>query len=370
MNLSRSLASLASLIVLAACPAAAHAQGSLTPPPGPPAPVMKSLDQLEPRTPLSLATTPGDADSVFLITAPGSYYLTGPLSVPAAFSGIEVASDGVTIDLAGFTISGQTDSHYGINAAPSPRRSLTVRNGSIRTMGREGVYAPATARDNVFEHLVISGGGRAGIWAGNAIVRDCAVSQCTGIGIFLQGQSGSSVEGCVASGNTDGIIVFNGLISRSSAIGNTNMGLSVGNSGSIRDCHVEGSVTGVNGANLSVTGCTIRNCTDGISVNIACQISGNLIVASPLATGTTGIRIGNSGHRVEGNNIFRMAIGIRATGAGNLILGNSFRETTTALNVVAGNRVGTLLTGTSSAAINGNTGGGLGTTDPNANLIY
>ncbi len=39
-------------------PCALHAQGSLTPPPGPPAPVMKTLDQVEARTPLN-AGQPG-----------------------------------------------------------------------------------------------------------------------------------------------------------------------------------------------------------------------------------------------------------------------------------------------------------------------
>jgi hypothetical protein len=41
------------------------AQGSLTPPPGAPAPTMKTLDQIEARTPISSAP--------FTISAPGSY---------------------------------------------------------------------------------------------------------------------------------------------------------------------------------------------------------------------------------------------------------------------------------------------------------
>jgi hypothetical protein len=43
------------------------AQGSLTPP-GAPAPAMKTLAQIEPRTPI--------ASAPFTISAPGSYYLT------------------------------------------------------------------------------------------------------------------------------------------------------------------------------------------------------------------------------------------------------------------------------------------------------
>src|SRR6188768_715136 len=72
------------------------AQGSLTPPAGAPAPVMKSLDQIEARTPISSAP--------FTITAPGSYYLIGNLSVSSG-NAIVIATNDVTLDLNGFTIS-------------------------------------------------------------------------------------------------------------------------------------------------------------------------------------------------------------------------------------------------------------------------
>jgi hypothetical protein len=55
-----------------------HAQGSLTPPPGAPAPVMKSLDQVEARTPV-VAGQPEVAingSGTITISQPGSYYLT------------------------------------------------------------------------------------------------------------------------------------------------------------------------------------------------------------------------------------------------------------------------------------------------------
>ena len=57
--------SLPSIIVLAA---------SLTPP-GAPAPTMKSLAQIEPRTAVNAANTPGDAGNLFIISNSGSYYL-------------------------------------------------------------------------------------------------------------------------------------------------------------------------------------------------------------------------------------------------------------------------------------------------------
>ena len=72
-----------------------HAQGSLTPP-GAPAPTMKSLAQIEPRTPISSAP--------FTISVPGSYYLTTNVTVSAG-DAIIIAANNVTLDLNGFTIS-------------------------------------------------------------------------------------------------------------------------------------------------------------------------------------------------------------------------------------------------------------------------
>src|SRR5437870_4623321 len=73
----------------------ALAQGSLTPP-GAPAPSMKTLAQIEPRTAISSAP--------YVISLPGSYYLTTNVSV-AASNAITISANQVTLDLNGFTIS-------------------------------------------------------------------------------------------------------------------------------------------------------------------------------------------------------------------------------------------------------------------------
>src|SRR4029077_17462440 len=78
----------------------AFGQGSLTPP-GAPAPTMKTLAQIEPRIEINATNPPGDADSSFKITQPGSYYLTGNLTGVASKHGIKIAANDVTLDLMG-----------------------------------------------------------------------------------------------------------------------------------------------------------------------------------------------------------------------------------------------------------------------------
>src|SRR5947208_16830687 len=67
-------------VLYALCPlSSTFAQGSLTPP-GPPTPTFKTLQQVEPRTPIDATHTPGEGDNQFVINSPGSYYLTGNIT--------------------------------------------------------------------------------------------------------------------------------------------------------------------------------------------------------------------------------------------------------------------------------------------------
>ncbi|MCU0858595.1 MAG: hypothetical protein MUC65_09365 [Pontiellaceae bacterium] len=94
-NINRHIAALALFAAVILHPSSSPAQGSLTPP-GAPAPTMKTLAQVEPRTPIDNAP--------FTISAPGSYYLTTNLTV-AGGDAITIAASGVTLDLNGFTIA-------------------------------------------------------------------------------------------------------------------------------------------------------------------------------------------------------------------------------------------------------------------------
>src|SRR5262245_48602298 len=80
--------------------------GDLGPPAGPVAPTMKPLTEVEPRIAINATNTPGDADSLYRITQPGSYYLTGNVQGVASKSALEIDASGVTVDLMGFTLEG------------------------------------------------------------------------------------------------------------------------------------------------------------------------------------------------------------------------------------------------------------------------
>jgi parallel beta-helix repeat protein len=181
----------------------AFAQGSLTPP-GAPAATMKTLDQVEPRTPISSAP--------YTISQPGSYYLSTNLT--STGHGVAIAASGVTLDLMGFTLSGDRGSlDYGVfldGAPDSAIRNVVVRNGIVRNFGH-GVHAEYT-QDSRFERLItatnLSSGiylnGSSGRCDGNTIA-DCTISDNASYGVYLNGSSGqcdgNTIANCTISGN-------------------------------------------------------------------------------------------------------------------------------------------------------------------------
>jgi hypothetical protein len=101
---------------------------------------------------LAGGVTPGDAPGFpVTISVPGSYRLSGDLTVPNAdTTAIRVTADNVNIDLNGFSIIGPvvctgipvtscspTGTGIGVNA--DLQRDITVVNGSVRGMGSYGI---------------------------------------------------------------------------------------------------------------------------------------------------------------------------------------------------------------------------------------
>src|SRR5213078_103728 len=91
-------------------------------------------DQIEPRIDLqnapASAVTTTNANYHFIITQPGSYYLSANLGVTKP-NGIQINAEGVTLDLNGFEISRSSGSGDGIEI-PGTSHRTSVRNGSIK----------------------------------------------------------------------------------------------------------------------------------------------------------------------------------------------------------------------------------------------
>jgi hypothetical protein len=103
------------LLALALTISFAFSQGPLLPPAAP-APSMKSLDQIEPRIPISATTT---------VTTSGSYYLTSDVA-----GQILINTNDVTLDLNGFAVRITTDAD-GIGINGTSFKNITIRNGSV-----------------------------------------------------------------------------------------------------------------------------------------------------------------------------------------------------------------------------------------------
>jgi parallel beta helix pectate lyase-like protein len=317
--------------------------GSLDPP-GTPGPTMRTLTEVEPRTPISALP--------FTITQPGSYYLTGNLSGSV---GITINADDVTLDLGGFALTGVGAAGSGVSVqSPGNRKNLAVVNGTIRGWGERGVSA-LNVTNSRLHGLRAYGNGSTGIYFGQGAIEDCVAQSNGGGGIVsysvvhnsvaLQntgtGISGFVIDGCVARQNTgagiaaidasvtitactsrenggDGFTVFAGTITNCSAFNNGN------------------DLDGGNGIN-AFGACTIRGCTvagnhgDGIQVSEQALVIDNTCAYNGTGSGIvgSGIHATGSRNRIESNHVTNGPgnddFGITADSSlgGNLILRNS-----------------------------------------------
>ncbi len=175
-----SLAAVVLLSTLSGQLLTAFAQGSLTPP-GAPAPTMKTLTQVEPRTPISSAP--------FTISVPGSYYLTTNLTVTTG-DAITIGASGVTLDLGGFSIfsTAPTATGSGIKLN-SGVRDVTIVNGFIRggVTYSDGVYSGPGFQYGIYY---------SGMGPLNTRVARVSVSGCLTYGINL-GWQVVAVDSCI-----------------------------------------------------------------------------------------------------------------------------------------------------------------------------
>ncbi len=248
--------------------AAVFAQGVFPPPSAPTVPLMKSLDQIEPRTPISSLP--------FTINAPGSYYLTKNLQFSdASGNAITIASSDVTLDLGGFTLS-STAAVTGSAIATTAVSGLKIFNGSISgnttvaitgtepnrtwtvTAGGFAIGVNSFAEGTQVHDLVIRGCRNNALVASNkSVVERVNAISCGQSGIVA---TGGSVSGCTSSGNAfQGIFAANGTVTNSTANSNGLGGID-GIGMTVSSCTaVSNGGAGISADNGSVSRCTFSS---------------------------------------------------------------------------------------------------------------
>jgi hypothetical protein len=352
--------------------------GSLTPPGGPVSPTMKTLSEVEPRIAINATNTPGDADSLYKITQPGSYYLTGNIQGVAAKHGIEITAGGVTLDLNGFDLLGVAGSLDGVSTTVAGLTNIAVVNGSVRSWGDEGVDLGTLAAINCrVSGLLASGNTGTGILVDNGCtVTNCSAYQNTVSGIIAG--SGCTVSNCSAFLNTNSGISAGGgcTVSNCSAYQNITNGISVSSG-----CRVSNCSSSLNtGSGISTSsGSTVADCTaranalDGILCTSQCIIRGNNCATNGNGGDGAGIHATGSDNRIEGNNCTAADRGIDVDAAGNIIVKNTCSGATIDWVIAADNVFGPIVDrrAPANAAVSGfAAASSLSSTDANANFSY
>jgi parallel beta-helix repeat protein len=313
------------------------AQGALAPPAAP-GPTMKTLNQVEARTIVNAANTPGTQNTLFQITASGSYYLTGNITGVSGKSGITITANNVTLDLNGFAVTGVSGASHGIdlNAA----KYVCIGNGSVRNWPGVGIWGSKDIinQNSQFEHLrvsqnhtgiqvslgntltdvIVEGNSGTGIEVGTAsIVTKCSIRN-NGTGIFAD--SFCTVIDCVADGNGSGIFVNDsGTIKDCVVTSSSGNGITVNTRCSILNC-----VAGGNGSSSASfygisagTQSLVKNCVASKNTGDGIFVSGYCSVLENECSNNTVDGIGAAGgaNRIEGNHTnFNTGIGIDAGG--------------------------------------------------------
>lgn len=296
--------------------------------------MFKTLQQVEPRVPISSLP--------ITIASPGSYYLTANLTGIAGQNGITITSDGVTIDLNGFTLTGVSGALDGIRV-DGPHTNITVRNGSVLRWPGDGVDA-INAVNSQLRDLNAARNNASGLRIGDGSL----ISSCTARANSFDGitaSPGSRLINCTTSNNGgQGLLVGTGGTAEGcTAFDNAGNGIRAGGAAaSILNC-----VAYSNGTNgVSITTGSVINCVsssnsgNGIQVGSGCYVQGNNCTANTFA----GILVTSTGNRIDSNHCVGGQRGFDINGIGNLIIRNSARFATVNYDIVAGNHSAEVIT--------------------------
>jgi len=287
---------------------AVFAQGSLTPP-GAPAPTMKSLDQIEPRTPITFLP--------FNITKAGSYYVTTNLTGVSGQNGISISSGNVTLDLNGFTLFGVAGSFNGI-VANGAYTNATVRNGAVTGWGNSGVdtHLAGPFRNLVLENVMTSTNGSHGIITeAGSVIRDCLALNNHGDGFS---SLGGQIIHCLARANGG-----NGITATDCDVRDCRLEYNGARGAVLTRSRVSDSVMEYNsfyGIYCNSVGNEVRRCRIYGNGTFGIYMNGYTMVADSLVSSNSaeGMRLdpGSRGSQITGNTCISNA-------AGGIVIGDS-----------------------------------------------
>jgi hypothetical protein len=279
----------------------AFSQGSLTPP-GAPAPTMKTLTQIEPRT--DVLTLSGNGNNQYIISQSGSYYLTTNITGVASKNAISIQADDVVLDLNGFTLFGVASSQMGISVNGT-HVDLVIRNGSVNGWGGNGIGAAGVSA-STFENLHSYGNTAVGIKVGsrdilkNCVVvtngndgidtgANCALANCLVASNYITGISTGNycnVRDCTANFNQSGISTGDGcVVAQCVMASNTYYQVLEGNNCSLDGCTASG---GSDAAVSALNNCSIKNCTQSGTPSEGIEVGTNCTIIGCTATGDGG----------------------------------------------------------------------------------
>ncbi len=350
--------------------------GPLTPPAGPVTSTTKTLGEVEPRTAVNAINTPGDANSLFRITQPGSYYLTGNITGIAGKHGVVITTSGVTLDLNGFDLAGTPGmgGFDGIVCVNNNQRDISVLKGSVRNWGRHGInLGEFVVTGGRIENVNASGNANVGCYAGGSTT----VSSCTANGgnYGILARAGSTISDCSATNaNIAGIYADSSSLFNCSAFGNESDGIQAVDSCIVTNCS---SRSNTRHGILLTNGSTVSDCTtrENGGSGIQCRHSNVLRKNNSFNDGyldftAAGIHVLEGDNRIEGNNCTYSSQGFRIDGASNFIVQNSCRNNGLNWNVAEGNVIW-VVQGFAASGFSGNSGGSpLGSIDGHANFTY